>query len=193
MIVCEQTRLRFVVWVGWLFYQSLSRLGSLAFSVHQESANVTASSDKGLRRIRCCAVFHRSAVVVLMRRALFFTYSWHLSVGTDVYTACRPTYTQGMFASLCICWFKVRLLWVLEIAVDCSRHDGWNHPVRIHLTLSQAQLVEMVTWQIQYVKRQGFRFSLQFTQCKQEAAKVCQHRNHDVTCLSDWAIYRCHR
>jgi len=28
----------------------------------------------------------------------------------------------------------------------------------------------MVTWQEQYVKRQGLRFSLQFTRCKQEAA-----------------------
>jgi len=22
---------------------------------------------------------------------------------------------------------------VLEIAMDCSRHDGWNHPIRVHL------------------------------------------------------------
>jgi len=38
----EQTRLRAFVLVGWLFYQGLSRLDSLAFSVHQGSAYVTA-------------------------------------------------------------------------------------------------------------------------------------------------------
>jgi len=48
--------------------------------------------------------------------------------------------------------------------MDSSRHNGLNHP------FSQTQLVEMVTWQVQYVKKQGFRFSLQFTQCKEEAA-----------------------
>jgi len=48
------------------------------------------------------------------------------------------------------------------------------------LTFSQTQLVEVVTWQVQYGKRQGFKFSLQFTQCKQETAnslpalKPCQ-------------------
>jgi len=45
---------------------------------------------------------------------------------------------------------------------------------------------------LQYVKRQGLRLSLQFTQCKQEAAESCQLWNHDITCLSDWAIYRRH-
>jgi len=38
------------------------------------------------------------------------------------------------------------------------------------LAVSQTLLVEMVTRQAQYVKKQGYRFSLQFTQCKQEAA-----------------------
>jgi len=28
----------------------------------------------------------------------------------------------------------------------------------------------MVKWQVQYVKKQGFRFSLQLTQCKEDAA-----------------------
>jgi len=69
---------------------------------------------------------------------------------------------------LCIFYFRVRL-WVLEIPMDCNRHNGLNHPFRIHLTLSQTQLVEMVTWQVQHIKKQGFRFSLHFTHCKQEA------------------------
>jgi len=59
--------------------------------------------------------------------------------------------------------------------MDCSRHNGLNHP------FSQTHLVEMVTRQVQCVKKQGFRFSLQFTQCKEEAA--CQHWKHNITCL----------
>jgi len=54
--------------------------------------------------------------------------------------------------------------------MDCSRHNGLSDPFRVPLTFSQTQLVEMVTCQAQYVKKQGFRFSLQFTQCKEEAA-----------------------
>jgi len=34
--------------------------------------------------------------MVLMRRAFF--YVWHLTVGTDVYTGSKPTYTQHMCA-----------------------------------------------------------------------------------------------
>jgi len=61
--------------VGWLFvYHSLSRLSSLAFSVHQKSAYVTVSSDPDARRIQCCMVLHCSEMMVLMRRALFFTH-----------------------------------------------------------------------------------------------------------------------
>jgi len=42
MIVCKQTMLC-AFGVDWLFYQSLSRLDSLAFTVHQQSSYVTAS------------------------------------------------------------------------------------------------------------------------------------------------------
>jgi len=86
----------------------------------------------------------------------------HLSVGTNVYTGSRLTYTQYMLAclALCICWFRVTLLWVLEIAMDCSTPDRQSHPIRVHLTFSQTQLVEVVTWQIQYVKRdKGLAYS----------------------------------
>ena len=31
---------------------------------------------------------------------------------------------------LCIFWFRVRLLWVLEIAMGCSTHNRLNHPFR---------------------------------------------------------------
>jgi len=53
-------------------------------------------------------------------------------VGTDVYAGSRPTYPLHMFVCLCIFWFRVRLLWALEIAMECSGHDGWNHPIRVH-------------------------------------------------------------
>jgi len=117
--------------------------------VHQKSSFITVSSEPILCRIRCCMVLCHSDVMVLMHHALYFTYSWDLSVGTDVCTGSRPTYTQHVFACLCICWFRIR-------------------PIRVHLTFSQTQLAEMVTCQVQYLKRQGL--SLQFTQCKQEAA-----------------------
>jgi len=42
MIVCKQIRLRGCC-AGWLFYQSLSGLDSLTFSMHQKSTYVTAS------------------------------------------------------------------------------------------------------------------------------------------------------
>ena len=168
MIVCDQTRLCAVV--DWLLYQSLSSLGSLTFSMHQKSAYITASSDAGFRQN---SMLYGSSSqwndgFNLLR--IFFICSWHLSIGTDVYTWSKPTYMQHMLACLCICWFRVRLLRVLDIAMDCSRYDEWSHPIRVHLTFSQTQLVEVVTWQVQYIKRQMFRFSLQFTQCKQEAA-----------------------
>jgi len=147
MIVCEQIRLPVVVLVG--CFISLSRLGSLAFSMHKKSAYVSASSDPGLCRIRCCTVLHRSEVMLLMHCVSFFTYSWHLSVDPDVYTGIRTTYAQHMFACLCICWIRGRVLWVLEIAMEYSRRDGWNHPITIHLTFSQTQLVKVVTWQVQ--------------------------------------------
>jgi len=35
----------------------------------------------------------------------------------------------------------------------------------------------MVMWQVQYIKKQGFRFSLQFTQCKEEAGKFASTEN----------------
>jgi len=47
MIFCEQIRLSVVVLVG--CFISLSRLDSLAFSVHQKSAYVIASSDPSLK------------------------------------------------------------------------------------------------------------------------------------------------
>jgi len=47
VIVCDQT----CFCVGWLFYQSLSRLDSLALSVHQKSTYVTVS------RTQVCAEF----------------------------------------------------------------------------------------------------------------------------------------
>jgi len=56
--------------------------------------------------------------------------------------------------------------------MDCSRHNGWNHPIRVHLTFDQTQLVEMVKWQVQYIKKQGFWFSLQLTQCKRKAPNI---------------------
>jgi len=42
----------------------------------------------------------------------------------------------------------------------------------LHLTFSQTQLVEVVTWQVGYntQRDKGLGFSLQFTQCQQEAA-----------------------
>jgi len=50
VIVCEQTRLCFCV--RWLFCQGLSRLDSLAFSVHQKSACLRHSEQyPGWRRI----------------------------------------------------------------------------------------------------------------------------------------------
>jgi len=65
---------------------------------------------------------------------------------TDVYTGVGPLIrnTCLMFVHF---WFRVTLLWVLEIAMGCSRHNGSNHPFR------QTQLVEMVMWQVQYVKK----------------------------------------
>jgi len=39
---------------------------------------------------------------------------------------------------------RVRLLQVLEIAMDCSRHNRLNHPFRENLNFNQTQLVEMV-------------------------------------------------
>jgi len=57
-----------------------------------------------------------------------------------VYTGSMPAYMQHMFACLYIWWFRLRLLWVLEIAMDCSRHSIWNH-LRVHLTFTQTQLV----------------------------------------------------
>ena len=51
----------------------------------------------------------------------------------------------------------------------------------------------MVMWEVQYVKKQGFWFSLQFTQCKRKKLlTTCQHWKHNITCLSDWPICRCH-
>jgi len=133
--------------------QGLSRLDSLVFNMHQKCLR-HSEQDPGLHRINCCAVVHRSEVMIWCVVHCFL-HTWHLNVGTDVnivYTGNRPTYTQHMFACLCICWF--RALWVLEITMDSSRHDGLNHPIRVHLTLRQTQLVEVVTWQVQYVKRQ---------------------------------------
>ena len=69
MIVCEQTRLRVIVLV-----LSKSLKGKDCCVQHaSKSTYVTASSNPGLCRIRCCMVFHRSEVMVLIRRALFFT------------------------------------------------------------------------------------------------------------------------
>jgi len=81
-----------------------------------------------------------------------------------------PFIRNNMFAVCAFFYFSVRLLWAQEIAMNCSRHNGLNHPFRVHMTFSQTRLVEMVMWQVQYVKKQGFRFSLQFTQCKQKVA-----------------------
>ena len=59
MIACEWTRFCAVVLVG--CFISLSRLGSLAFSMRQKHACVTASSDPGLHRIWCFTENSRSA------------------------------------------------------------------------------------------------------------------------------------
>jgi len=56
------------------FMRSLSRLGSLVFSVYQKSAYVTASSDPGFHTTQCCTVLHCSKVMVFMCCALFFTH-----------------------------------------------------------------------------------------------------------------------
>ena len=115
----------------------------------------------------CCSLFSQWSDGFNALRIVF--YLWHLSTGTDVYTGSRHTHAQHMLICLCIYWFRVRLLWVLvQIAMEYSRHVGSKHPIRVHLAFSQTQLVEIVTWQVQYVKRQ--EFNLQFTQCKQEAA-----------------------
>ena len=37
--------------------------------MHEKSAYVTASSDPGLRRIRCCTVLHRSEVMISLSNA----------------------------------------------------------------------------------------------------------------------------
>ena len=151
--------------MGWLFYQSLSRQDNLVFSLHQKKClhhsrhRFVQNSMLYILSWQYSDGFDASCIVFYLR---------HLSIGTDVHTGSRPTYTQHMLVCLCIFWFRVRLLWVLEIAMECSRHDGWNYPFRVHLTFSQTQMVEMVMWKVQYVKKQGF--SLQFTQWKQEAA-----------------------
>jgi len=97
---------------------------------------------------------------------------------------------------LCIFWIRVRLLWVLEIAMDCSRHNGWNHPIRIHLTFRQTQLVEMVTWQVQHVKKQRFRFTCSSHSASEKLLAACQHWKHNITCVTaNWdshAIQTCH-
>ena len=46
--------------------------------------------------------------------------------------------------------------------MDCSRHNRLNPS-------SQTKLAEMVMWQVQYIKKEGCKFSLQFAQCKEEA------------------------
>ena len=76
--------------------------------------------------------------------------------------------------------------------MDCSRRNGLNHPFRVHLTFSQTQLVELVMWQVQYIRNKG----LGLAYCSHNASKklltACQHWKHNITCLSDWAIYRWH-
>jgi len=53
---------------------------------------------------------------------------------------------EQKFACLWICWFRVGLLWVPEITMDCNRNDRWNHPITEHLTFSQTKLAEVVMW-----------------------------------------------
>jgi len=71
-VVCKQTRLHATVLVGCFIKVSLGQ--AALHSACIKNAYVTASSDPGLHRIRCCMVLHHSEVMVLMCRALFFTY-----------------------------------------------------------------------------------------------------------------------
>jgi len=94
MIICEQTRLRAVVLVG--CFNSLSRLDSLAFSVHQKSAYVTVSSWP--RFAQNLMLYGSSSRWSDDFNASCFFYLRHLNVGTDVFTRSKPTYTQDMSA-----------------------------------------------------------------------------------------------
>jgi len=60
------------------------------------------------------------------------------------------------------------------------------------VTFGQTQLVEMVMWQVQYVKKQGLSLAYSSHNPSEKLLTACQHWNQDITCLSDWLICRCH-
>ena len=78
--------------------------------------------------------------------------------------------------------------------MDCSRHNRLNHPFRENLNFNQTQLVEMVMWQVQYVKKQGTSLGLSYSShsASKKLLTACQHWKHTITCLSAWPMYRCH-
>jgi len=75
MIVCEQTRLRVVVLVGCLIKvfqgQAVLRSACIKEAPASQRALIQACTEFNVVR----TVLHRSEVMVLMRLALFFTYS----------------------------------------------------------------------------------------------------------------------
>ena len=162
MIVSEQTRLRAFVLAGFFtkvcLGQTVLRSACIKKVPMSQRAGPRFAQNSMLygSSSQWSDGFNASRIFLLKTSECWHRY---------VCTRSKPTYTQHILAEcLCIFWFRVRLLWVLESAMECSRHNRLNRP------FSQTQLVEMVTWQVQYVKKQGLRFSLQFTQCKEEAA-----------------------
>jgi len=87
--------------------------------------------------------------------------------------------TQGvglcLIRNIClyICWFRVLDYCELQKLL-CTAVGMTDETILLDYIspFSQTQLVEGVMWQVQYVKRQGFRFTLQVTQCKQEGANT---------------------
>ena len=99
IIACEQTRLCAFVSVG--YFTKVSPGLTVFRSACIKKVLIHSEQDPGLHIIRCCTVLHCREVMVLMCCAFF--YWWHLSVGTDVYTRSKPTYTQHMFAVCAFC------------------------------------------------------------------------------------------
>ena len=149
MIVCEQTSLCAFVKVGCFAKFSLGYTVLCSACIKK----VLTSQRAGPRFVQNSMLYGSSSQWsdgFNVSRIVF--YWWHWTVGTGVCTRSKPNYTQHMFVCLCIFWFRGRPRQVLEISMECSRHEGWNHPIRVHLAFRQTQLVEMVTWQVQYVE-----------------------------------------
>ena len=86
---------------------------------------------------------------------------------------------------LCIFWFRVRLLWVLEIAMEYSRHNGLNHPLVKHSWLKWSR-DKYNTW-----RNKGLGLAYSSHNARKKLLTTCQHWKHNITCLSDWPIHRC--